>query len=153
MYSRADLIWPVGPFKGAQAWDIRSLRFSWFLHHKVSTCIKIFRGAIRGAKFLTRMLSLFLRRFFSKLGPKFFFSVELLRSLVSVNNDFLKFFRYLKNYLKIWLPDAYAPAFMRMLSIHIRNLCACWACASGTDACTEHTSQELVRALSICIRY
>ncbi len=25
-------------FKGAQAWDIRSLGFSWFLHHKVSTC-------------------------------------------------------------------------------------------------------------------
>ncbi len=24
--------------KGAQAWDIRSLGFSWFLHHKVSTC-------------------------------------------------------------------------------------------------------------------
>jgi hypothetical protein len=54
--------------------------------------LKIFRGAFRGAKFLTRMLSLFLRRFFSKLGPKKFFSVELLRSLVSVNNDFLKFF-------------------------------------------------------------
>ncbi len=24
-------------FKGAQVWDIRSLGFSWFLHHKVST--------------------------------------------------------------------------------------------------------------------
>ncbi len=24
--------------KGAQAWDIRSLGFSWFLHHKASTC-------------------------------------------------------------------------------------------------------------------
>jgi hypothetical protein len=39
-----------------------------------------------------------------------------------------------------------------LLSIRIRNLRACWACASGTDACTEHTSQELVRALSIRIR-
>ncbi len=29
--------------KGAQAWDIRSLGFSWFLHHKVSTC-----GRLRG---------------------------------------------------------------------------------------------------------
>ncbi len=30
-------------FKGAQAWDIRSLGFSWFLHHKVSMC-----GRLRG---------------------------------------------------------------------------------------------------------
>ncbi len=30
-------------FKGAQAWDIRSLGFSWFLYHKVSTC-----GRLRG---------------------------------------------------------------------------------------------------------
>jgi hypothetical protein len=29
--------------KGAQAWDIRSLGFSWFLHHEVSTC-----GWLRG---------------------------------------------------------------------------------------------------------
>ncbi len=35
--------------------------------------LKIFRVSFRGAKFLTRMLSVFLRRFFSKLGPKFFF--------------------------------------------------------------------------------
>jgi hypothetical protein len=27
----------ASPFKGAQAWDIRSLGFSWFLHHEVST--------------------------------------------------------------------------------------------------------------------
>ncbi len=31
------------PCNGAQAWDIRSLGFSWFLHHKVSTC-----GRLRG---------------------------------------------------------------------------------------------------------
>ncbi len=30
-------------FKGAQAWDIRSFGFSWFLHHKVSM-----RGRLRG---------------------------------------------------------------------------------------------------------
>jgi hypothetical protein len=43
-----------------------------------------------GAKF--HMLSLFLRNFFFKLGPKIFFlSLELLRPLVSVNNDFLNF--------------------------------------------------------------
>ncbi len=33
---------------------------------------KIFRGSFRGAKFLTRMLSVFLR-FFFKFGPKIFF--------------------------------------------------------------------------------
>ncbi len=40
---------------------------------KIKKNLKIFRGAFKGAKFLTHMLSLFLRRFFSKLGPKFFF--------------------------------------------------------------------------------
>jgi hypothetical protein len=34
---------------------------------------KIFGGSFRGAKFLTRMLSLFLRRLFFKFGPKNFF--------------------------------------------------------------------------------
>ncbi len=48
---------------------------------KIKKIKTIFRGSFRGAKFLTRMLSLFLRRFFSKFWP-----------LVSVNNDFLKFF-------------------------------------------------------------
>ncbi len=37
---------------------------------KTKKNFKIFRGSFRGAKFLTRMLCLFLRRFFSKLGPK-----------------------------------------------------------------------------------
>ncbi len=54
---------------------------------KIKKIVQIFRGA----KFHTRMLSLFLRIFFSKLGQNFFLSVELLRSLVSVNNDFSKF--------------------------------------------------------------
>jgi hypothetical protein len=31
---------------------------------KINKKLKIFRGAFRGAKFLMRMLSLFLRRFF-----------------------------------------------------------------------------------------
>jgi hypothetical protein len=56
---------------------------------------KIFRGSFRVAKFLTCMLSLFLRSFFSKLGPNKFFSVELLRPLDSVNNDFLNFLNFL----------------------------------------------------------
>ncbi len=151
--------------KGAQAWDIRSIGFSWFLHHKVSTCgclwgfkkkFKIFRGSFRGAKFLTRMTSLFKEVFFlSKLGPKNFFSVELLRPIVSVNNDFLQvsFFMYLKNYWKNLLPYAYAPAFMRTLSIRVRNWCASWAFAQGTGAHAEHTHQELMLMLSIHISF
>ncbi len=55
---------------------------------KIKNLLKIFRGSFRAAKFLTRMLSLFLRRFFKKLGPKKVFSVEPLRPLVSVNNEF-----------------------------------------------------------------
>jgi hypothetical protein len=67
---------------------------------KKNFVIKIFRGSFRGAKFLMRMLSLFLRRFFFKVWAKnFFFSVELLRQLVSLNNVFLKFFKFLR-YLK-----------------------------------------------------
>ncbi len=66
---------------------------------KVKKIYKNIGGSFRGAKFLTRMLSLFLRRFFLSLGQKIIFSVELLRPLVSVNNDFfnLSFLRYLKN--------------------------------------------------------
>ncbi len=55
---------------------------------KIKKNLIIFRGSFRGAKFLTRMLSLFLRRFFSKFWTKFFFSVALLRLLVSFNNNF-----------------------------------------------------------------
>ncbi len=41
---------------------------------------------------------------------------------------------------------------MRTLSIRVRNWCLLWAYGSGTDACTEHTGQELMRALSIRVR-
>jgi hypothetical protein len=101
------------------------------------------------------MLSIFLRRFFLSWAKKIFNSVELLRTLVSVNNDFLKFliFEVLKKLLKILLPHAYAPAFMRMLSIRIRNWCASWAYAQGTGAHAEHTRQELMRLLNICISF
>jgi hypothetical protein len=102
------------------------------------------------------MLSLFLRRFSLSLGQKIFFPVELLRPLVSVNNDFLKFyiFEVLKKLLKFFLlPYAYAPAFMRTLSIRVRNWCACWAYAQGTGAHAEHTRQELMRMLSIHISF
>ncbi len=42
---------------------------------------------------------------------------------------------------------------MRTLSIRVRNLCVRWAYGSGTDACTEHTSQELIRALSAHMKF
>jgi hypothetical protein len=84
------------------------------------------------------------------LGPKIFFSVELLRPLVSVSNDFLKFliFEVLKKLLKNFTSlrvcsSLYAYAehthqeLMRKLSIRARH----WAHA-------EHTSQELMSMLS-----
>ncbi len=44
-------------------YTIKSLRVGDF-GVKIKFFFEIFRGAFRGAKFLTRMLSLFLRRFF-----------------------------------------------------------------------------------------
>ncbi len=38
------------------------------------------------------------------------------------------------------------------ISIHIRNWCMHWVCVSGTDDCSEHTHQELMCVLSICLR-
>jgi hypothetical protein len=67
-------------------YTIKSLRVGDF-----GVKIKKFKKIFRGAKFLTRMLSLFLRRFFSKFWPKKKFVCGALRPLVSVNNDFLKF--------------------------------------------------------------
>ena len=67
-------------------YTIKSLHVGDFVV-KIKKNLKIFRGSFRGAKFLMRMLSLFLRRFFSKFWPKIFFSVKLLRPLVSVNDD------------------------------------------------------------------
>ncbi len=46
---------------------------------------------------------------------------------------------------------AHALTFMRTLSIRVRNWCAPWACASGTDAHPERARQELMRTLSIPI--
>ncbi len=44
-------------------YTIKSLRVGDF-GVKIKKCYKIFRGSFRGAKFLMRMLSVFLRRFF-----------------------------------------------------------------------------------------
>ncbi len=43
VYTVPSLFRSIYYIKGAQAWDIRSLGFSWFLHHEVSTC-----GWLRG---------------------------------------------------------------------------------------------------------
>jgi hypothetical protein len=80
---------------------MKSLRVGDF-RVKKKKVLQIFRGSFRGAKFLTRMLSVCLGRFFSKLGPKIFFSGELLRPLESVKNDIFKFliFYVLKIFLQ-----------------------------------------------------
>jgi hypothetical protein len=66
-------------------------------------------------------------------GKKIFFSGELLRSLVNVYNDFLKFliFKVLKKLLK-----------------NITSLRAC----SGLYAYAEHAHQFLTRMLSISVK-
>jgi hypothetical protein len=68
------------------------------------------------------------------LGQKNFFSVELLRPLGSVNNNFLEFFIFevLKKLLKFFT-----------------SLRVC----SGLYAYAEHTHQELMRKLSIRARH
>ncbi len=76
-------------------YTIKSLRVGVF-GVKIKNFLKIFRGSFRGAKFLTHMLSLFLRNFFSlSFGPQIFFSVALLRPEVSVNKKFFKIFNFL----------------------------------------------------------
>ena len=50
-------------------YTIKSLRVGDF-KVKIKKCYKILRVSFRGAKFLMRMLSVFLRRFFSKFRPK-----------------------------------------------------------------------------------
>ncbi len=100
------------------------------------------------------MLSLILRRDFLLVWTKKIWGGSFWdHMLVSIAIFFnFRCFRYFKNCWKDWIPYAHAPTFMRTLSIRVRNSRACWACASGTDAFAEHTSQELVRALSIRVR-
>jgi hypothetical protein len=69
-------------------YTIKSLRVGDFGVKIKKILQNIFRGSFRGAKFLMRMLSVSLRRFFSKFWPKNFFSMALLRPLVSVKNNF-----------------------------------------------------------------
>ncbi len=54
IFDRSDFpdFYTIKPLREGQFWV------------KIKQNLKIFRGSFRGAKFLTRMLSLFLRRFF-----------------------------------------------------------------------------------------
>ncbi len=54
-------------------YTIKSLRVGDLRVKMKKKILKIFRGSFRGAKFLTRVLSLFLRRFFFKVLAKNFF--------------------------------------------------------------------------------
>ncbi len=89
--------------------------------------------------------SIFKEVFFLSFGQKFFFPVALLRPLISVNNDFLKFFNFLGTEKIIKKYD--------FLTRMLWPLCVCWAYASGTGAQAEHTRKELVRMLSIRISF
>ncbi len=61
-------------------YTMKSLRVSDF-GVKIKKILKIFRGSFRGKKFLTCMLSLFLRRFFFKFGPKNFFFCGAIKTI------------------------------------------------------------------------
>ncbi len=64
--------------------------------------------------------------------------------------------RMLSIILRSTVPSKHAEhthqGLMRNLSIRLRNWCACWAYASGTDAYAEHTHQFLTRMLSISVK-
>ncbi len=72
-------------------YTIKSLRVGDF-RVKIKKIFKKIQGFFQGCKVpYAYAQSIFQEVFFLSFGPKFFFSVALLRPLVSVNNDFLKF--------------------------------------------------------------
>ncbi len=101
--------------------------------------LKNIQGFIQGCKVpYAYAQSIFKEVFFLSWGQNFFFSVELLRPLVSVNNDFLNFliFQALKKLLKnltslricfglYVYAEHMRQELMRMLSIRVRHWCAC----------------------------
>ncbi len=116
---------------------------------KKKKIIKIFRGSFGAAKFLMRIW----RRYYFLLWAKKKFSGSFIDHLLLAKAIFENFrcFRDLKKLSKILNSLRACSTFMRTPSIRVRNLRSRWACASETDAFTEHTSQDLVRALSIRI--
>ncbi len=79
-------------------------------------------------------------KFFS-VRPKFFCCADLLSPFLDPMKTFLnvRCFRYFKNYYEKFVNFAYAPTYMRMLRIRIKNLCIRPVHASIAYACTEHT--------------
>ncbi len=119
-------------------------------------------GSFEAAKFLTRMLSLVLRRdIFFSLGPKKKFSGSFWEHLlvsVAIFNIFA-FLCILKNYQKIFnslraCSGLYEQAehtgqfLTRILSVRVRNWCVRWAYDLGIGVCTEHMPQVLMCAHS-----
>jgi hypothetical protein len=147
-------------FKGAQVWDFRLLGFSGFLHLKVSTggrlCgvkykffNKIFKGPFGAAKFLTCMLSLILRsaslqNMLSKRIRNWCIS-----STYGSGTDAyaVHMHQQRKCTLSIYASVSYEFAQHKRKTPDLKR--AFKTCASGTDACTEHAHQELMRALIV----
>ncbi len=114
-------------------YTINSLRVGDF-RVKMKKFFTNIQGFIQGCKVpYAYAQSIFKEVFFLSFGQNFFFSVELLRPLVSVKNDFLKFFIF------------------QVPKKLLKNLTSLRVC-SGLFAYAEHTHQELVRMLSIRIR-
>jgi uncharacterized membrane protein YwzB len=118
---------PSRSAKGAQVWDFRSLRFSWFLHHKVSMGERLCTVHLGSRIHYAYAQSNFQEDFFS-----WSFWDYLLVSVAMFWN--FRCFRYFKNIRKYRISYAHAPTFMRTLTIRVSSWCARWACASGTDS-------------------
>ncbi len=114
-------------------YTIKSLRVGDF-GVKIKKILQNIQGFIQGCKVpYAYAQCVFKEVNFLSFGQNIFFSMALLRPLVTVKNNFLKFliFQVLKKLLK-----------------NLTSLCVC----SGLYAYAEHTHQELVRKLSIRAR-
>ena len=141
--------------KGAQGWDIRSLGFSWFLHHKVfmgrwfvgkniNLLFKFLRELSR-IYCLTLMLSIRVRSWClcsaCASGPDAYAQHAhqfLTRRLSMVCRDV-----YNERPFEKWKTDAYAEHthqfLTRMLSMRTSFWCVCSAYAPVPDAYAQHT--------------
>ncbi len=114
-------------------YTIKSLRVGDF-GVKIKTILKNIQGSIQGCKVpYAYAQSIFKEVFFQSFGPKIFFTMALLRPLVSVKNNFLEFLIF------------------QVLKKLLQNCTSLRVC-SGLYAYAEHTHQELVRKLSIRAR-
>ncbi len=142
--------------KGAQAWDIRSFGFSWFLHHKVFmgrwfggkniNLLFLFLRELNRIKFLTRMLSIRVRNWcvcsactsvpYAYAQHAHQFRRRMLsmvwRDLFQICNFY---WGYKERLFEKW-----------------ENWCVCWAYASVPDAYAQHAHQFLTRMLSVRIK-